>query len=87
MTSTILLNLILCSAVFVAVAAPLMWAILTTQRDEPVRVANARPDDDLMLARSPWRPRTPPQPLQTARSAVKPCSHSNAARVPNPCTG
>ncbi len=59
MTSTILLNLILCSAVFVAVAAPLMWAILTTQRDEPAQVATARQDT---LARGPQRPRTPPQP-------------------------
>ncbi len=62
MTITILLNLILCSALFVAVTAPLVWAILTTQRDEPVQVAKARPDDDLVLARRPQRPTTPPQP-------------------------
>ncbi len=62
MTSTILLNLILCSAVFVAVVAPLAWAILTTQRDEPVQVVNARPDDDLVPARRPQQPTTRPQP-------------------------
>lgn len=62
MTITILLNLILCSAVFVAVVAPLVWAILTAHRDQPVKVAKARPEDDLVLARRPRRPRTPPQP-------------------------
>jgi len=31
----ILLNVILCSAVLVAVVTPLMWAIRTTQRDQP----------------------------------------------------
>lgn len=30
----ILLNMILCSAVLVAVVAPLLWAIRTTQRDQ-----------------------------------------------------
>lgn len=62
MTNTILLNLLLCSAVFVAVVAPLAWAILTTQRDEPVQIANARADDDLVAARRLQRPTTPPQP-------------------------
>jgi len=33
--TSILLNVILCSAVLVAVAAPLMWAIRTAQRDQP----------------------------------------------------
>ncbi len=61
MTRTIFLNIILCSAVFVAVVAPLMWSILTTHRGEPVQVAKARPGDDLVLARTP-RPKTPPQP-------------------------
>jgi hypothetical protein len=59
MTSTIFLNIILCSAVFVAVVAPLMWAILTTHRGEPVQVAKARPDTS---ARGSQRSRTPPQP-------------------------
>lgn len=34
MTSTIFPNIILCSAVFVAVVAPLVWAILTAQHDQ-----------------------------------------------------
>lgn len=34
----ILLNVILCSAVLLAVVAPLMWAIRTAQRDQPATV-------------------------------------------------
>jgi len=37
----ILLNVILCSAVLVAVVAPLLWAIRTAQRDQPA-IAKAR---------------------------------------------
>lgn len=62
MTSTILLNIVLCSAVFVAVVATLMWAILTAHRDEPVQVAKALPDGDFTLASRPQGPRTPSQP-------------------------
>lgn len=36
-----LLNLILCSAVFVVVVAPLVWAILAAHRDEPSATASA----------------------------------------------
>jgi len=37
----ILLNVILCSAVLVAVVAPLLWAIRTAHRDQPA-IAKAR---------------------------------------------
>ncbi|MDQ2895962.1 MAG: hypothetical protein M3Y09_10005 [Actinomycetota bacterium] len=37
----ILLNVILCSAVLLAVVAPLVWAIRTTQHDQPA-IAKAR---------------------------------------------
>lgn len=39
--TSILLNVILCSAVLVAVVAPLVWAIRTTQHDQPA-IAKAR---------------------------------------------
>jgi hypothetical protein len=39
MTLLVILNAILCGAVVVMVAAPLVWAILTQQRDEPAGIA------------------------------------------------
>jgi len=38
----LLLNLILCSAVLIAVVAPLVRAIRTTQRDQPIVTARPR---------------------------------------------
>jgi hypothetical protein len=41
MALTIILTIILGSAVIIGVVAPLMWAILTQHRDQPVAVAAA----------------------------------------------
>lgn len=38
----LLFNVILCSAVFSAVVAPLVWAIRTAQRDQPIVTARPR---------------------------------------------
>jgi hypothetical protein len=38
MTFVIVLNASLCGAVFVGIVAPLVWAILTQQRDEPAAI-------------------------------------------------
>ncbi len=38
----LLLNLILCSAVLIVVVAPLVWAIRTAQRDQPIVTARPR---------------------------------------------
>ena len=42
MTLAITLNIILCGAVVIGVVAPMMWAILTQHRHEPVVIATAR---------------------------------------------
>ena len=44
--TSILLNVILCSAVLVAVVAPLLWAILTAHRDQSAVITNARLNRD-----------------------------------------
>lgn len=58
----LLLNVILCSVVFIAVVAPLAWAIRTVQRDQSIVTA---------------RPRLAPRPggyasARTQRSQYKP---------------
>ncbi len=63
MTSTLLLNVILCSAVLVAVVTPLLWAILTAHRDDGQAViTKTRLDRGVTLARRTPRQPTPPQP-------------------------
>ena len=62
MTFTLLLNVILCSAVLVAVVTPLLWALLTAHRDQPVMIAKTRLDRGVTLARRPRRQPTAPQP-------------------------
>ncbi len=42
MTLAITLNIILCGAVIIGVVAPLVWAILTQHRQDPVVIATAR---------------------------------------------
>jgi hypothetical protein len=42
MTLVIIVNAVLCSAVIVAVVAPLVWAIVTQHRHETVVVATSR---------------------------------------------
>jgi len=57
----ILLNVILCSAVLVAVVAPLVWAIRTTQHDQPATAKarlTRRPEVDA-AARARRRQHTP----------------------------
>lgn len=66
--TSILLNVILCSAVLVAVVSPLVWAIRTTHRDELPTAARATP-----------RPRPQPndgraRPSSRVRQPIRPSS-------------
>ncbi|MGI8714714.1 MAG: hypothetical protein ACR2NR_16350 [Solirubrobacteraceae bacterium] len=57
-----ILNVILCSAVVVAVVAPLVWAILTAHRDQPVAIAKVHSDRGVTRAPRPRRQQRAPQP-------------------------
>jgi hypothetical protein len=61
MTLVIILNAILCGAVVVMVVAPLVWAILTQQRDEPTGIAT--------VSRNPRAPADPRRPARRPRHA------------------
>jgi hypothetical protein len=56
MTLIIALNAVLCFGVIVAVATPLLWAILTQHRDHPVALAYRTHVPELVR---PW-----PEPAQ-----------------------
>ncbi len=60
--TSILLNVILCSAVLVVVVAPLLWAVLTAHRDQSAVITNARLNRDATQTRRTRRQPTTPQP-------------------------